>query len=258
MTVFRKIKPGFVFAGLLLFIVIFFYVFITSENISPADENSENCEGCAKNKSKIYLGGAASENKTDTASDESNYFVKIFSLLNSGNDQAAASDIIERDPEKDKAVNEINSLSKAVCNEENLPEDIWISPKLIEKNPQEHKKELEKLITYCRGLKTGETDSNDKRDYYKIKIRLLEERKELIKYYINTLDSQIEDMNEKKIAEMEERKPDEKNSQEEDRVNSEIETETNRFYEESVANTNKLIEQIDTTIRNYKTELNKL
>lgn len=253
----RKIKPGFIVAGLLLSIVIIFYVFITSDNISPADSNSENCEECVKNKAKIYLGGAASENRTDTESGETGYFVKIFSLLKPETDQVAG-DIIERDPEKDKAVNEINSLSKAVCNEEKLPEDIWISPKLIEKDPMEHKKELEKLISYCGGLKTGKADSKEKREYYKIKIRLLEERKELIKYYIDTLDGQIEDMNEKKIAEMEERKAEDKITPEEEKTNAEIETETNRFYEESVANTNKLIEQIDTAIKNYRSELNKL
>jgi hypothetical protein len=254
----RKIKPGFVVSGILLVLVILFYVFITSENISPADDSSENCEDCSKNKAKIYLGNTISGSKTETSSDDSNYFSKIFSLLKSGSGQENAGDIIERDPEKDKAVNEINSLSKSVCNEEKLPEDIWISPKLIEKDPLEHKNELEKLITYCRGLKTGETDSQEKREYYKIKIRLLEERKELIRYYIDTLDGQIEDMNEKKIAEMEERKAEDKITPEEEKINTEIETETNRFYEESVANTNKLIEQIDTAIRNYRTELNKL
>jgi len=256
MNVFGKEKLKFIIAGMLLFTGIILYVFITGIGVSNDDANSPDCEKCKKNKAKTYLGDTINDDKNKEG--ESNFFLKIFSLLTPGSKDSETETIVEKDPEKDKAINEINSLSKNVCNEENLPEDIWISPKLIEKDANAHVKELEKLIQYCRGMKTGKATRAEKKDYYTIKIRLLEERRELIKYYIDTLDGQIEDMNEKKIAEMEDRKADDKITAEEEKTNSEIEAETNRFYDNAVANTNKMIEMIDSAIKNYKIELAKL
>lgn len=241
--------------AILFLIMIFLYHAITGDSEFPENSKSDNCEECSKKKAKAYLGENYSE-MNNSEGDKTNYFVKIFSLLNSSSN---SNDFIpEKDPEKNKAINTINSLSKNVCNDENLPDDVWISPKLIEKDPGAHIKNLEKLIQYCKGLKNGKTTSEEKKEYYSIKIRLLEERKELIKYYIETLDGQIEDMNEKKIAEMEDRKAEETLTPEEEKNNSEIEAETNRFYEDSVISTKKLIDQIDSAIRNYKKELSKL
>jgi len=253
MKFFKKIELKFIISGLILLAVIFFYFTITGNKEYDDEENLSTCEDCIKKKSDSYLGGGNNDIKK---ADESNYFVKIFSMLTS--DIKGGENIIESDPVKDAAINQINTLSKSVCNDENLPEDIWISPKLIEKDAVSHVKELEKLIQYCKGLKSGKTTNEEKKEYYNIKIRLLEERKELVKYYIETLDGQIEDLNEKKIAEMEDRKAEDSITPEEEKINTEIETETNRFYEESANNTKKLIEQIDSAIRLYKAELAKL
>lgn len=252
MKFFRTVKSGFIVSGILLFAVILLCNSITGDSSVLGDDNMSACEKCDKSKTKTHPRDKISSN---TIKDESNFAAKIFSLLTSKTNDSPAENVTERDPEKDKAVSEIISLSKSVCNEENLPDDIWVSPKLIEKDPHSHVKELEKLVLYCRGLKTGKTTIEEKREYYLIKIKLLEERKELVQYYIETLSGQIEDMSEKKIADMKERKKDDKLTREEEKINAEIEAETKRFYEDTVANTDKIINQIDAAIKNYKTEL---
>ena len=258
MKIFRKIKSRFVVSAILILTGFILYIAISGDNTTIGDRNSAECEKCRKNQAKSYLGADSSGIKNDTANRGTNFFVKIFSSLTSGNNEADADTILDKDPEKTKAISEINSLSKMVCNDEKLPEDIWISPKLIEKDAGLHQRELQKLLVYCKGLKSGNTTSGEKRDYYKIKLRLLEERKELIKYYLETVDGQIEDMNEKKIADMENGTEGYKGTPDEEKNNTEIEKETARFYEESIANTNKLIDQIDSVIRNYRAELAKL
>ncbi len=256
MEILKNLKLKYIVSAVLLIAGLLFYSAVTDKKVSSDADSASTCKECDDKKAATYLGAEGSEEKNGKGG--SNYFFKIFSLLTSGTDDTAVDTLQGADPVKDKAINEINSLSQRVCNEENLPEDVWISPKLAEKDAEAHIKELEKLISYCRGLKTGEATSEEKKDYYKIKIRLLEERKELIKYSIETLDGQIEDMNEKKIADMEERKADNPITPEEEKTNAEIERETNRFYEESVANTNKLINQLDSAINNYKLKLSKL
>jgi len=257
MKILSKIKFGFITTLTLLTAVIFVFVLLIGETPSASSVDQADCEDCSKKRAGLYLGDNTADSKLITSEDTS-YFGKIFALLKSGNGNSAENTIIERDPEKDKIVNEINALSEIVCNDEKLPGDIWISPRLIEKDAVSHKKELEKLIVYCTGLKNGKTSSADRREYYKIKIRLLEERRDLIKYYIETLDGQIEETNEKKIAEMEDRKKDDAVTPEEEKQNREIETETNRFFEEASANSDMVINQINSVIDNYKKELNKL
>ncbi len=252
----KKIKLKYIVSIILLLAGIMLYLGISSNENTNMD-NLSNCEDCKKKQEKSYLGVNATASKNN-ANGESNYFFRLFSLLTSDADDSTTDTLQGADPVKDKAINEINKLSKSVCNDENLPDDVWISAKLAEKDAEQHIKELEKLIRYCRGLKTGETTSEEKKEYYKIKIRLLEERKELIKYSIETLDGQIEDMNEKKIADMENRKADDPITPEEEKNNTEIEKETNRYYDEAVVNSNKLINQIDSAINNYKLKLSQL
>lgn len=258
MKFFSKMKSGFIPMGILLITVSLLVIFLIGENPAVTDSDQSDCIDCTKKKAGLYLGESTADSTAVSSSDDTSYFGRIFSLLKSGNSNSDENTIIEKDPEKDKIVNEINALSENVCNEENLPGDIWISPKMIEKDASSHKKELEKLIVYCSGLKNGRTTSSEKKEYYRIKIKLLEERRDLIKYYIDTLDGQIEDMNEKKIAEMEDRKPGDVMTPEEEKQNKEIETEMNRFFEEASVNSSKVIEQINSVINNYRKELNKL
>jgi len=257
MKILSKIKFGFITTLTLLTAVIFVFVLLIGDNPAASDVDQADCDDCSKKKVGLYLGDSTVDSKMIPSNDTS-YFGKIFALLKSGNGNQDENAIIESDPEKDKTVNEINALSEIVCNDEKLPGDIWISPKLIEKDADSHKKELEKLIVYCSGLKNGKTTSAERREYYTIKIKLLEERRDLIKYYIQTLDGQIEETNEKKIAEMEERKTDDAVTPEEEKQNREIENETNRFFEEASANSDMVINQINSVINNYKKELNKL
>ncbi len=258
MIFFSKIKSGFIPMGILLIAVCLLLVFLLGENPAATDSDQADCVDCTKKKAGLYLGDSAGDSTAVSSKENTSYFGKIFALLKSGNGSSDVNTIIEKDPEKDKTVNEINALSENVCNEENLPGDIWISPKMIEKDASSHKKELEKLIVYCSGLKNGKATSFEKKEYYKIKIKLLEERRDLIQYYIVTLDGQIEDMNEKKIAEMEDRKAGDVITPEEEKQSKEIEAEMNRFFEEATTNSNKVIEQINSVINNYKKELNKL
>ncbi|PKL19519.1 MAG: hypothetical protein CVV49_00335 [Spirochaetae bacterium HGW-Spirochaetae-5] len=258
MKFFSKMKSGFIPIGLFLITLSLLFVFLSGENSVETESTDPDCVDCTKKKAGLYLGESTADSTAGSAGDDTGYLGRIFSLLKSGNGNSDENTIIEKDPEKDKTVIEINALSENVCNEENLPGDIWISPKMIEKDASSHKKELEKLIAYCSGLKNGKTTSAEKKEYYQIKIKLLEERRDLIRYYIDTLDGQIEDTNEKKIAEMEDRKSGDVVTPEEEKQNNEIEAEMNRFFEEASTNSNKVIEQINSVINNYKKELNKL
>ncbi len=254
MKIFRNIKPAYIISGMLLASVIFFLM-IPDRGKPGAADNSARCEKCRKNKSRGFLSETRSAEKPDEESAGAGFLGRIFSLLTPGYD---AGDIQGSDPAKEQAINDINSLSKKICNDGNLPEDVWISPKMIEENPQVHITELNKLLTYCSGMKNGKLTSNEKREYYMIKIRLLEERRELLKYYIETLDSEIEEMDEKMASDMEERRGENSLTHEDEKNNSYIVAETEKYFNEASANTAKMISNLDSTIKRYRAEMSEL
>lgn len=251
MKLFRNNKLNVFFLGMLLAAVIALYLGITGGFVSGDAGSAPDCRECAKTKAKSFSSVHTGNSKTAVKKGGSNFFLKFFSSVISSGGEFAAETIPGDDPVKDAAVNELNALSKVVCNEENLPEDIWISPTLMEEDPNAHIKELEKLIQYCKGLKNGAATPEQKKEYYTIKKRLLEERRELIKYYLETLDGQIEDMKEKQLADRGARKAGDAITPEEEKINAEIETESNKFYRETVAGSTKMIDMINAAIKKY-------
>lgn len=250
----RNMKPAYIIS-VMLFAAVIFFLLIPKGEIPGSGDNSVQCENCRKNKSGAFLSKTHSAEKPGDASAGAGFLGRLFSLLTPGYD---AGDIQGSDPVKEQAINDINSLAKKICNDENLPEDVWISPKMIEENAQVHITELNKLLTYCSGMKKGKLTSNEKREYYMIKIRFLEERRELLKYYIETLDSEIEEMDEKMASDMEERRGENSLTAEEEKNNSYIVAETEKYFNEASANTAKMISNLDSTIKKYKSEISGL
>lgn len=134
--------------------------------------------------------GSMNTSRRDEPSNAGTVF-RFFKLIFSKNNEVnidADSDFVEVKDDSpaafDKgAVDEIEKLSRKVGNDGGLPEDIWISPRLMNGNIAEHKEILENIIALNDKIKNGTAGKNDKRIYYELKIGLLKDRIDTLEEY---------------------------------------------------------------------------
>lgn len=227
------------------------YIAVAGNGIPGDGDAPAGCADCARAKTRSLSVTGSTIGASGATDKRPNAFLRFFSSIISGGSEFIAETIPGDDPVKDAAVNEINALSKNVCNDENLPEDIWISPKGTEEDPNGHIQELRRLIQYCGSLKAGTITPEQKKDYAAIKKRLLEERRDLIRYYLETLEAQMEDVKEKTAADRKARSAGEMDSLDDEKIISEIEAETHRFYKDTVTHSNAMMEKIDLALQKY-------
>ncbi len=166
----------FILLGILSFGI---YLSVPKKNSSVSTVNNQNIAGLSFNKN----------NSPDSQASEN---ANVTDLLRSFFSSLKTPEIEDDGSGTSKVVEEINSLSQEICNNDNLPNDIWISPKLMSEDIFEQKKILEQLKSYCIQVNSGSATAAEKKQFLELKIKLLNDRNEMIRQYNDILKNSLE------------------------------------------------------------------
>ncbi len=180
---------------LLAILSIGIYLAVPKKNSSSNSSNNQAISGISYNKNNSH------ESQTSENANVTDLLRSFFASLKNP-------EIEDDGSGTSKVVEEINNLSQEICNNDNLPADIWISPKLMSEDIFEQKKILEQLKSYCIKVNSGSASASEKKQFLELKIKLLNERNEMISKYndilknsIETVKSKIETAENKEIQE---------------------------------------------------------
>ena len=155
------------------------YLAVPKKNTTSNSGSNQNIAGISFNKNNSH---------DSQASESSN----VTELLRSFFSSLKTPEIEDDGSGTSKVVEEINNLSQEICNNDNLPQDIWISPKLMSEDIFEQKKVLEQLKSYCVQVNSGSATAAEKKQFLELKIKLLNERNEMIRQYNDILKNSLE------------------------------------------------------------------
>jgi hypothetical protein len=251
-------RPPFLFA--LLAVVSFVVCIIVANNRSARRVTIK------ENGSGISIGGNAINEKFDSGN------ARIAGLLTCFLSSLNEPDTLEDPGRNEKIIDEINILSREICNDENLPDGVWISPKIMGEDINKQKNILIQLQSYCFKVHSSTASVAEKREFLELKIRLLKDRIDAIKEYNNILvnfidqvkfqietakNSEIADGMKKQLAIMEGNNDDATPDTENDGdTYSDVENDPSHY--KRIELNKKQIEELNGVISNYRHELANL